>query len=270
MLHGRRNVRFESGSLLDPERAGGQFGMIDAYGVIHHLDDPAAGLAALASRLAVGGILRLMVYSRYARREEESIRRALRLLRVDSPDSVRKLAERARAGSRFKGYLAGSPEAAFREGLADALLHPCVHAFRIDELLELIQGSGLELLRFGHGGALEDVTDEIGRIRQLEAERESPGNFLAYLGRKVKGGCRDDDRSYIMLNPCLKEVTGFLPAGGTSVAPRLGRENLPLGWSERRFLARFRDPVQLASLSQEMRLRIREYRKRLFLLSFHL
>jgi SAM-dependent methyltransferase len=270
LLHGRRNISFQCGDLLDATVAPGPFWLIDVYGVIHHLDDPLSGLASLANRLAPGGIIRLMVYSRYARREEESIRRALRFLRIEDPDSVRSLARRAADGSRFKKYFDDSYEATFEAGLADALLHPCVKTYRIDEVLDLVRNAGLGLLRFAHDGALEDIEQEIERIRLLESERKSAGNFLVYLGKGVKGPCREDHKTFLILNPCLTGVVGFQNVGSLSIVPRLGCDNMTLGWQERRFLSRFRKPVRLDSLSEDTRIEVQQYVNLLFLLKFHL
>ena len=51
LLHGITGVEFLAGDLRDAEVATGPSGLIDAYGVLHHLEDPLAGLRALASRL---------------------------------------------------------------------------------------------------------------------------------------------------------------------------------------------------------------------------
>ena len=136
LLHGCRNVEYRCGDLLDRDAIAGEFGLIDSFGVLHHLEDPLAGLKTLERHLMPGGILRIMLYSRYARREEESIRRAFRILGIDNSDSAKRLLNRAAAGSRLADYLAASDEAATVSGLADALLHPCVQTYRVDELLD--------------------------------------------------------------------------------------------------------------------------------------
>jgi hypothetical protein len=51
-----------------------------------------------------------MVYSRYARREEESIRRALRMLQVNDPIVVQRLIRQSGAGSRLRGFAGASDE----------------------------------------------------------------------------------------------------------------------------------------------------------------
>jgi hypothetical protein len=236
--------------------------------VLHHLDDPLEGLKALAGRLSERGILRIMVYSRYARAEEESIRRAFRLLKVSDPATARRLIARSRPGSRLARFSQASPEAGFDSGLADALLHPCVHTFRIYELIELVRQSGLEPLLFAHDGALEQVDLEIERIRDMEAGHCSPGNFVLYLGKKVSGPCPDSAESLLQLNPCLAATVGRLRVGRTRIAGRLGHDTPLLGWQERGFLRRFIRPVPYGSLTPESRAAAEVYIKALFLLQY--
>jgi SAM-dependent methyltransferase len=268
LLHGRNNVTFRCGDLFDLSPADGMFELIDAYGVLHHLDDPLAGLKALAARLSEGGILRLMVYSRYARREEEAIRRAFRLLHISDPDTARKLMSRSRPGSRLRGFAETSDEVVSEAGLADALLHPCVQTMRIDGLMEMIRQSGLEPLLFAHHGALADVAREIERIRALEASMESPGNFVIYLGRNVAGPCSENKASSLLINPCLSGTVGPFRPGTVHVAPRLGFPNPPLGRSERSYLRRFCQTQSWNKLSKSFRSLLPVYRRALFLLQY--
>jgi SAM-dependent methyltransferase len=52
-IRGLRNIRFQAGSIEELDRLGlGAFDYIDCCGVLHHLEDPAAGLAVLSGALA--------------------------------------------------------------------------------------------------------------------------------------------------------------------------------------------------------------------------
>lgn len=270
LLHGRTNVRYLSGDLLSPSVAAGKFGLIDAYGVLHHLENPQDGLRALAGRLVPGGVLRVMVYNRYARREEESIRRALRLLKVGDVAGVKSLIRRSAPGSRLRAYSESSMEAGFTAGLADALLHPCVHSYRIDELLGLVKTSGLKLLQFAHYGSMDNVEDEIGRIRQMESQKESSGNFVLYLGKDNPAVCPKSGEGFLVLNPCLRGAVNVLRWGSLDLPPRLGFDNPRLGWRERRFLATFSNPVPLRSLTSEVLDAVAVYKRSLYLIEYRM
>jgi SAM-dependent methyltransferase len=267
LLHGIGGIHFLAGDLCDPAVAPGPFGMIDAFGVLHHLEDPLAGLRALAARLGEGGILRVMVYSRYARREEESIRHALRLLRVSEPEEVLALVRRSRAGSRLRRFFEASDEVALRSGLADALLHPLVRTFRIDPFMEMVSASGLQPLLFAHQAALPEVAREVERIRGLEADRKSPGNFVLYLGRNARGPCPGDSASF-RINPSLYRAVSRCRLAALQIPGRLGHRNEPLDAPARRFLRRFRHPVPAAGLSGEELARAERYSEELFLLRY--
>ena len=266
LLHGVRGVDFRAGDLCDPQMLHGEFGMIDAYGVLHHLEDPLAGLRTLGARLAPGGILRVMVYSSYARREEESIRRALRLLKIRDPEAVRALIARAAPKSRLRRFTDASDEVAQKSGLADALLHPLVRTYRIDSFMDLVHQSALEPLLFAHHNALPDIDQEVMRIRRMEQGRRSPGNFIIYLGRENRGRALDDDDSRLLVNPCLAGVVGPLSFASIDCPPRLGQDNPPLDAAARRFLGRFRRPVRAGSLASADRKLAGSYCDALFLL----
>ena len=268
LLHGRFGIAFERGDILDPAAAQGEYGFIDSFGVIHHLADPLEGLRALERRLAPGGILRLMVYSRGARRGAESIRTALRLLKIGDVAAVRRLMGRAPAGSRFRRYVEASGEAAFDAGIADAFLHPRTRTYRIDKFMALVGETGLTPLMFAHAGALLPVPEEVARLRRLEGEGEETPNFILYLGRHPLGGCGLSTDARLMLNPALRQAVSPVRLGLVMVPSRLGRPNPRLGFAEKRFLRRFATPVPVATLTPDERERARPFIDALFLVAF--
>ena len=268
VLHGRTNIIYRCGDLSDRAAIDGEFGLIDSYGVLHHLEDPLAGLKNLERRLVPGGILRIMIYSRYARREEESIRRAFRMLGIDTPRNARHMLNRAASGSRLANYLAASDEADTVSGLADALLHPQVHTYRIDELLEVIAQTGLELLLFAHVDALENPQEEIIRLKTLEKERRSPGNFVLYLGKNI--GKIDSSRgeSMVMLNPCMISAVSRFAFGALQIPPRIGNPNPLFKYRDKGFLRQFVTPVRSSDLSAEEATHVAVYKRLLFLIEY--
>lgn len=266
-LHGRTNVAFRTGCILDSTVYDGTYGIIDSFGVLHHLSDPLQGLKKLTQHLAPGGILRIMLYNRYARREEESIRRAFKLLGISSHHAARALLNKAAPGSRLAAYLAAADEPHTVSGLADALLHPQVHTFRIDDLLALVADAGLTILRFAHHGALEEPDAEIARLRAAEQERQAPDNFIVYLGAH-RAPFQTAPTTLIALNPCLTSAVGAYNVGTLHIANRIGIRNPPLRYADRSFLRRFNYPQRRDSLTSSELQRVAVYKQHLFLLEY--
>lgn len=265
LLHGRHNISYNCGDFVEHDVIHGKFGMIDSFGVLHHLENPLDGLIKLESHLIPGGILRIMLYSRYARREEDSIRRAFKLLGINSVDKARTLLNKAVSGSRLSNYLNCSDEPGTTSGLADALLHPRVHSYRVDGLLELISQTDLELLMFAHSDALENPEDEILRLKELEKRRESSGNYVIYLRKNIPRVEFKTEDSLLMLNPCLKSSVGRFKFGTLRIPPRLGVANPALSYSDKSFLRQFVSPVRKNKLSSDEIQKVLYYKRLLFL-----
>jgi SAM-dependent methyltransferase len=66
--HGVENVCFAQADILALPSLGSTWGHIECVGVLHHLADPKAGLAALSQVLVPGGLMRLGLYGEHARR----------------------------------------------------------------------------------------------------------------------------------------------------------------------------------------------------------
>jgi hypothetical protein len=209
-----------------------------------------------------------MVYSRGARRGAESIRTALRMLKIGDVAAVKRLIRRAPAGTRFRQYVDASGEAAFDAGIADAFLHPRTRTYRIDEFMALVGGTGLTPLMFAHAGALPTVPEEVARLRRLEGDGEETPNFILYLGRQTLGGCGLSPDARLMLNPALRKAVSPLNLAPVVLPPRLGRPNPRLGLAEKRFLRRFVSPTPVATLTPDERERARPFLDALFLVAF--
>jgi SAM-dependent methyltransferase len=146
-------IDFQAGSLLDLPASGlGPFDYIDCCGVLHHLPDPAAGLAALTSVLTPGGGLGLMVYAPHGRTGVYMLQDALRLLapedeppaaRLDAAKRVmRHLPDSAwlRRNTLFSDHLTGGDA-----GLYDLLLNSRDRAYDVPALFALLGGAGLHI-----------------------------------------------------------------------------------------------------------------------------
>jgi SAM-dependent methyltransferase len=165
---GLANIRFVTASLLDLPGLGlGRFDYIDCCGVLHHLADPTAGLAALAAALAEGGGLGLMVYGALGRTGVYPVQEALRDLARGLPLAervglARRLLDDLPATNWFRrNPFLGDHKRSDAE-LVDLLLHARDRAYRVAELIDLLAAADLapvaflEPLRYEPASYLDD------------------------------------------------------------------------------------------------------------------
>jgi len=129
----------------------------------------------------------------------------------------------------------------------------------------MISCTGLQPLLFAHQGALSDPQQEIRRLRRLEQRRDSVDNIICYLGQNCKGEAAFSAQSLLLLNPALKEAVSPLTLLTQTPMERLGHENQPLKRQVRRFLRRFRQPLEEGRLSADERQQAARHLKELFL-----
>jgi SAM-dependent methyltransferase len=152
---GLTNIRFVHGSLLDAKALGlGPFDYIDCCGVLHHLDDPAAGLRALTNVLAPDGGMGLMLYAPLGRAGVYEAQAMLRMLGDGDPlpDRVaqaRTLMAQLPPTNRLRtNPYVGDHLLTGDAGLVDLLLHPRDRAFTVPEIDALARGAGLSVAAF--------------------------------------------------------------------------------------------------------------------------
>jgi len=152
-VRGLTNIRFHTASLLDiPAMALGPFDYIDCCGVLHHLDDPLAGLRALKSVLVLGGGMGLMVYAPYGRGGVYPLQDALQMLTgpdVDSGESLKiaknLLTSLPRTNAFKRNPFLGDHTEGGDAGLYDLLLHSRDRAYTIAEFEALLANAGLAI-----------------------------------------------------------------------------------------------------------------------------
>jgi SAM-dependent methyltransferase len=133
---------------------GKRFDHVICTGVLHHLADPAAGLARLRGVLAPGGAVTLMVYARYGRVGVDMLREYCRRLGVTpSPGELSDLVATLREmplGHPLSRLLRETHDFRDDGALADALLNPRDRGYSVPELFDLLAGSGLRFGRWTH------------------------------------------------------------------------------------------------------------------------
>lgn len=163
---GLSNLRFVSGSLLDAAKlAPGPYDYIDCCGVLHHLEEPEAGLASLAAILKPSGGMGLMVYGTLGRRGIYETQELLRTIApVDLPDQER-IARTKRLLDKLPktNWLRRNPFVQDHRnggdaGIYDLLLHARDRAYRVAEFAALIESAGLSITSFIQAASYEPET----------------------------------------------------------------------------------------------------------------
>ena len=152
---GLKGVRFVQAPV---ERAGaldlGAFDYIDCCGVLHHLEDPPAGLSALRGVLAPEGGMGIMVYAPLGRTGVYHAQAMLRLIANDDPDPERiATARRLLDQLPETNWLRRNPHVGDHKGLGDPgiydlLLHRRDRAYSVPELMQLLQQGGMRPVNF--------------------------------------------------------------------------------------------------------------------------
>lgn len=149
------NITWVHGSVLDiPALSLGRFDYINCVGVLHHLEDPAAGLNALSTTLKDDGAMSLMLYGKHGRTGVYQMQDLLHRINRDEPDLQARV-------EQTKAMLAGLPQTNWfkrsenligdhREfgdaGIVDLLLHAQDRAFTVEELYALVEGCHLQVI----------------------------------------------------------------------------------------------------------------------------
>lgn len=146
---GVERVHFVQGDILDVAGLDRRFGLVSSTGVLHHMERPGQGLAALAGVLEPGGVLRLALYSERARGWVAEAHRAIAEHGWDAS------AEGIRA---FRAHVLalppGQPLARLREsddfytlsGCRDLCFHVREHWYGLPAIGRMLADAGLELL----------------------------------------------------------------------------------------------------------------------------
>jgi 2-polyprenyl-3-methyl-5-hydroxy-6-metoxy-1,4-benzoquinol methylase len=128
------------------------FDQIVCTGVLHHLPDPDAGLAALHDVLKPDGAMHLMVYAPYGRAGIYMLQEFCRRLGIGATDEgIRDLIAALGAlpsGHPLEHILREAPDFRQKAALADALLHPQDRAYSVPQLFDYIEKAELTFGRW--------------------------------------------------------------------------------------------------------------------------
>ena len=223
-------IRFVTGSLLDlPALDLGRFDYIDCCGVLHHLEDPAAGLTLLAEAVTPEGGLGIMVYGAHGRDGLYPLRESLASLAGDLPldqrvGLTRRLLAALPATNAFRRNPVLADHRESDAGLVDLLLHARDRAYTLPAFIDLVDSAGLrtvsmiEDLRYDPATYLRDPKlrarlEPLSWVERAAIAEVLAGNMKKHMAYLCRGDgpppedrvARPDDRA---LRPKLRGPDG--------------------------------------------------------------
>ncbi len=234
---GLTNLRFLRGSLR--ELAGlGTFDYIDCCGVLHHLDDPLAGLRVLEGALKPGGGMGVMVYAPLGRTGVYPLQAALRTMTegmnpAEKLALARRLISQLPAGNWLKRNPFLTDHQTSDANLYDLLLHSRDRPYTVPELAELVQSAGLAITALVEPARYEPATwvkdprvlKNLGGLPWLERAawaEQICGGMAKHIAYLVRPDALDDAVARphgTEVTPVLRDLDGpaiakGLPPGG--------------------------------------------------------
>jgi SAM-dependent methyltransferase len=148
---GVSNIVYRHADLMALGALGERFQLVEASGVLHHLEDPLAGWRVLAGLVEPGGFMRIGLYSEAGRRHFVHARQFIAQRGFEAtPAGIRaaRAAIRAEAGDELLARVARNEDFFSLSGCRDMLFHVQEHCFSLPDLAAMIQALGLQFLGF--------------------------------------------------------------------------------------------------------------------------
>ena len=146
--HELTNLKLFQGDLLEVSAIGGSFDVILCTGVLHHMADPAAGLATLRDVLAPDGVMVLMLYGATVRTGVYMLQDAFERMGIaqtaDGVAQVRQILRELPSRHYAQDYIRAAEELQHDTAVVDTFLHPQDRAYTVPQLLELVETTGLQ------------------------------------------------------------------------------------------------------------------------------
>jgi SAM-dependent methyltransferase len=180
--HNLTNLEIHQLAIEDADQLQTNFDQIVCTGVLHHLKDPDAGLAALHNLLRPDGVMHLMVYASYGRAGIYMLQEFCRTVGIRATDeNISELVDALRAlphGHPLEMLLQGAPDFKQPAALADALLHPQDRAYTVPQLYKFLRQGKMKFGRWikqapysAHCGVLAQIPQS-HRLEQLNQSEQ--------------------------------------------------------------------------------------------------
>ena len=124
-----------------------KFDLVMSTGVLHHMDNPKAGMKALADVMHPDAVAAIMLYARHGRAGVELMQAVFREMGLRQDEESLQMVKAAIASlgdtHPVKGYISIAPDLNFDAGVVDTFLHGRDKSFTVEDCLDLVTSAGL-------------------------------------------------------------------------------------------------------------------------------
>ncbi len=183
------NIEYAQADILKLESIGKTFDFIQCVGVLHHLEDPAAGWRVLRSILRPGGVMHIGLYSELARRDIAAAQDLIVAQGYEATtEGIRQFRLDLQLVDRWRPFRSLTTLEDFYDtsGCRDLLFHAKEHRFTLRQIKESLAELELDFLRFNVDLAVQErfALQFPGELAQADLncwtqfEVENPSAFL--------------------------------------------------------------------------------------------
>lgn len=147
---GIKNIDYLQADILDLDKLGRKFEIIESVGVLHHMSNPLEGWRKLKDILKQGGLMKIGLYSELARQHIVKLREEINLSGISSSNSAMKKFRTKIVGSKKEHYklIQESPDFYALSNLRDLLFHVQEHRFTIAKIKDCLKDLNLKFSGF--------------------------------------------------------------------------------------------------------------------------
>ncbi len=155
---GIKNLKYMQADILNLDKLGRQFDIIECCGVLHHMNDPLTGWTILNDCLKAGGFMRISLYSERARQEVVKIRKEIKKAKISSNRSDMLLFRDHIINSEKEHHKRISISGDFysMSNYRDLLFHVQEHRFTLPQINSFLSFLGLEFYGFEKNKILKE------------------------------------------------------------------------------------------------------------------
>ena len=153
-----KNIDYMQADILDLDKLGKQFDIIESVGVLHHMADPVAGWRVLTNCLKLGGLMKIGLYSELARQDIVKMRKEISKAGFGSSDIEMKSFRNmlVKSDKNHHRLIVKSSDFYTMSTLKDLLFHVQEYRFTISQIQECLADLGLKFCGFESGRIVAD------------------------------------------------------------------------------------------------------------------